>query len=238
MHDSPQELAAAYQEVLTRPEVREAEFGVLFNRSLTGVACVARDGTFMRVNRKYAEMLGYTPKELECRKTYQSLTHPADVDADEAEAAATAAGEQDSYRMQKRYIHKQGYSVWVDLQVCSITTGDGEFVHFLSQTQELRLPDSHLRVTKDAEGNPHLVPIVPLGQFLWANRKWLLRLGLPLLASCVTFVGAVLQGYYRAAAELEQARHTVQEQGRTIEQLREDVRRVERALDERRKPNR
>jgi PAS domain S-box-containing protein len=230
MHESPQELAAAYHEVLTRPDVREAEFGILFNRSLTGVAYVARDGTFMKVNRKYAEMLGYTPKELECRKTYQSLTHPADVEAGEAEAHATAAGEQDSYRMQKRYIHKQGYSVWVDLQVCGITTGEGEFVHFLSQTQELRLPDSHLRVTKDADGNPHLIPVVPLGQFLWANRRWLLRLGLPLVASCATFVGAVAQSYYRAVAELEQSRHVIQEQGHTIEQMRQDMRRIEQAL--------
>lgn len=234
MHESPQELAAAYQEVLTRPDVREAEFAVLFNQSLTGVAYVARDGTFMRVNRKYAEMLGYTPKELECRKTYQSITHPADVEADTAEAQATADGEQTFYRMQKRYIHKQNHSVWVDLQVYGVATGNGEFVHFLAQTQELRLPDSHLAVTKDAEGNPHLIPVVPLGQFLWRNRKWLVRLGLPILASGMTFLGAIAQSYYRAMAELAQSHQTIQEQGRTIEQLRQDVRRVEQLLDARR----
>jgi len=48
---------ADFAAVLARPEVRSAEFEILYEQSITPTAFVAEDGTFMSVNSAFAEML-------------------------------------------------------------------------------------------------------------------------------------------------------------------------------------
>ena len=57
----------------------EERFRALFNQATVGVAQVdSATGQFVRVNQRYAVILGYTPQEL-VGMTFQSLTHPDDL---------------------------------------------------------------------------------------------------------------------------------------------------------------
>ena len=98
----------------------EERFRALFNQTTVGVAQVdSATGQFVRVNQRYADILGYSPQEL-VGMTFQSLTHPDDLAADLAHFRRLQSGDVPEYRLEKRYIHKDGHEVWGDATVSSM----------------------------------------------------------------------------------------------------------------------
>jgi PAS domain S-box-containing protein len=71
-------------------------------------------GQFQQINNKYCEITGYSEKEMLAR-TFQMITHPEDLEADVNNMARLLSGEIDTFRMEKRYIRKDGSTVWVSL---------------------------------------------------------------------------------------------------------------------------
>ena len=75
------------------------------------MALTALDGTFVQVNDRLAEMLGYTAPEL-MRLGVRGVTHPDDIEPTSSSPAQMRAGEIDSYQREKRYLRKDGTVVW------------------------------------------------------------------------------------------------------------------------------
>ncbi|HYH67868.1 MAG TPA: PAS domain S-box protein [Urbifossiella sp.] len=192
---------AEFARQLADPDTQAAEFRTLFDHSLNGVAYCAVDGTFMRVNPAFCHLLGYSSRELVGRKKWQDVTHPDDVPAFVSEAEATAAGDQDEYTIDKRYLRKDGYSVYARVQVNRIPAGRGQFVHFLKQAQEIRLPANSVAVGCDTDGHPVLTPIVPVYDFIRRNWKWVAGTVIPVVGGIITSIGMTAQAYYEAKAE-------------------------------------
>ena len=92
----------------------ERRFRLTFERAGVGIAHVAVDGRWLRVNEPLCEMLGYSRDEL-MSLTFQDITHPDDLDADLAEAQRLFAGEIRAYSIEKRYIRRNGTIVWATL---------------------------------------------------------------------------------------------------------------------------
>lgn len=101
-----------------------------------GMAVVGLDGRLLMVNHALTEMLGYDGEELS-RRGFQELTHADDLDADLALFHQALAGEIDSYRIRKRYLHADGHVVWGDLSVALMRDADGEPLHFISQILDI-----------------------------------------------------------------------------------------------------
>ena len=95
-----------------------------FENSATGVVHTHPDGRWIRINRSYCELLGYTREEL-ARTHWKDYTHPDDLAADLAQMQRVLRGETDHYTMEKRYFHKRGHIVWVLLSVALIRKADG-----------------------------------------------------------------------------------------------------------------
>lgn len=90
---------------------------ILFNKSANGVCFVAPNGRFLRVNQRLCEMLGYSEDEL-LSLDFQSITHPDDLQPDNANVAQVLSGEIDEYAMTKRYLHGGKRSwMWAKLSV-------------------------------------------------------------------------------------------------------------------------
>ncbi len=108
-------------------QASEELFRQTFEHIPLGFAHVALDGSLLRVNRKFSEIVGYTNEEL-LATTFQSITEPADLAEDLALLAQLVNGEIDEYTLEKRYIHKQGHHVWVNLTVSLIRSSatDGQ----------------------------------------------------------------------------------------------------------------
>ncbi|HET7230794.1 MAG TPA: PAS domain S-box protein [Longimicrobium sp.] len=99
--------------------VAEERFFATFELAPAGIAHVAPDGRWLRVNRRLCNILGFEPGEL-LRLRVQDLTHPEDLAADLDQALRTVAGEQSSYTIEKRYIRKDGTSIWAEVRVALV----------------------------------------------------------------------------------------------------------------------
>lgn len=134
--------ARRIESVLERLEVTqalrasEALFRTTFEHANIGIAHVALDGSFINVNPRLCETLGYAEQELLAR-TFQDVTYPDDLDANVALRARVFAGETDHYSIRKRYIRKDGQIIWVHLTARLLRDTHGEPVHFISVLQDL-----------------------------------------------------------------------------------------------------
>ena len=103
----------------------EARFRLTFELAGSGIAHVSLDGRFLRVNRSLCAILGYTGEDLVGR-TVKELSYPEDRDSTDAGRARVRAGELESARFQKRYLRKDGATVWVDLTVALVRDAEGK----------------------------------------------------------------------------------------------------------------
>ncbi|MDB5977327.1 MAG: domain S-box/diguanylate cyclase domain protein [Nevskia sp.] len=101
-----------------------------------GLAAVALDGRFMSVNQALCTMLGYTEAEL-LKCTFQDITHPDDLEADLSLLRGLIEGRADTYRMEKRYLHKAGQIIVIQLDVAVLRDDQRKPVHFISQIQDI-----------------------------------------------------------------------------------------------------
>jgi PAS domain S-box-containing protein len=107
-----------------------------------GMAMVGLDGRLLMVNHAMSEMLGYAEEDL-TQRGFQELTHVDDLDADLALFDRALAGEIDSYRLRKRYLHADGHVVWGDLSVALVRGRDGHPLHFISQILDVTEQQEH-----------------------------------------------------------------------------------------------
>ena len=114
----------------------DSRFEATFEQAAVGIALVAPDGRWLRVNRKLCAIVGYTPDEM-LTKTFQDITHPDDLDADLDQVRRMLAREIDTYTMEKRYIRKDGGLVWIDLTVSLTWKPDGTPDYFISVVEDI-----------------------------------------------------------------------------------------------------
>lgn len=87
------------------------KFWLTFQQAAVGIALVRPDGRFMRANPELCAFLGYDESELK-ELSFQNITHRSDVDADGQMSRRLVTGEISSYRAEKRFITRQGRTVW------------------------------------------------------------------------------------------------------------------------------
>ena len=123
----------------------EERFRVTFEQAAVGVAHVATDGQWIRVNEKLCEILGYGRGEL-LGRTFGSLTHPEDLVQDLEQLRRLLAGETETYSREKRYIRKDGSIAWVNLTVSLLRGPSGEPEYFISVIEDI----TGRKLTEDA----------------------------------------------------------------------------------------
>ena len=113
----------------------EQQFHTTFADAPIGMALVSLDGHWLEVNGALCHFLGYARDEL-LRSTFQDITHPDDLEADLSFLNELLAGMRQHYGMEKRYFHKAGHIVHVQLDV-SLVRRDGRPDYFISQIQDI-----------------------------------------------------------------------------------------------------
>ena len=114
----------------------EKRFRSAMRHSPVGMALVSPDGHFLEVNDALCQLLGQSEKEI-LQTTFQALTHADDLEADLHHVRQMLAGEISSYRMEKRYLHKDGHFIWAILGVSLIKKEDGSPDYFISQIMDI-----------------------------------------------------------------------------------------------------
>ncbi len=114
----------------------EARFRGAFGDAPIGMALVGPEGGFLHVNNALCELVGYDQGDL-LTKSFQDITHPDDLRADLEHACRVLAGEIRSYQMEKRYVHRRGHAVWIQLNVSLMRADDGTPRYFIAQMQDI-----------------------------------------------------------------------------------------------------
>lgn len=107
-----------------------------FELANVGIAQLAPDGRWLRVNRRLCEIVGYGEDELLALR-FQDITHPDDLAADAEYVRRLLAGEIPAYAMDKRYLRKDGSGVWVRLAVTLARDGAGGPDYFISVVEDI-----------------------------------------------------------------------------------------------------
>ncbi len=110
----------------------ETRFRDAMQRAPIGMALVDLNGRWLEVNPALCAIVGYTRDEL-LKLDFQSITHPDDRIRDEQHLHRLVAREVGSYHREKRYVHKAGHPVWVNVHVSSVAHADGSPRHLVSQ---------------------------------------------------------------------------------------------------------
>src|ERR1035437_9313139 len=107
----------------------ELKFRKLFEQAGVGVNQVeASTGRFLRVNKKFADMLGYTIDEV-LQLTYLDFTHPNDLEESLFYQRRLLKKQIGEFSLEKRYIRKDGTIIWVLVTVSLMDeiTGGNEY---------------------------------------------------------------------------------------------------------------
>ena len=114
----------------------EDRFRNAFDHAPIGMALVSPEGRWLQVNHALCEITGYSEQEL-LERTFQDITHPDDLEADLDFARGMLAGDLPSYCMEKRYLRKDGQSVWILLSVSRSHNEMGKPFLFVTQVQDI-----------------------------------------------------------------------------------------------------
>ncbi|AFY71900.1 multi-sensor hybrid histidine kinase (plasmid) [Thalassoporum mexicanum PCC 7367] len=133
--------------------LRESEetYRQAFEYSSVGIAHVAADGSWLRVNPKLCEIVGYTKAEL-MALTFQDITHPEDLDKDLSYVHQVLADELQTYSIEKRYIHKNGDVIWINLSASLVRDADGTPKYFISIVEDIndrKQAQQEVRIAED-----------------------------------------------------------------------------------------
>jgi diguanylate cyclase (GGDEF)-like protein/PAS domain S-box-containing protein len=121
-----------------RAEARLAadKFAGAFTSAALGMALVSLEGRWLDVNDALCRILGYPREEL-LQVDFQRLTHPADLQTDLALVEDLLAGRRTHYHLEKRYVGRDGNTIWARLSVSLVRNERGEPLHFVSQIQDV-----------------------------------------------------------------------------------------------------
>lgn len=134
------------------------------------------------VNKAFCDMLGYTSAELADQKS-QELTPPDDIALTERMLAPLLAGKQEfGPRFTKRYLHKDGSTIWVDVGASLRRDAEGKPLSFITSVNDIterkraeeKLRQSEVLLRLVADNLPAYVAFVsaPTLCYQFVNRRY------------------------------------------------------------------
>jgi diguanylate cyclase (GGDEF)-like protein/PAS domain S-box-containing protein len=131
---------------------REAQdlFETAFCQAPIGMALIAPDGRWLKVNRALCAITGWPESEL-IQRPFREITHPDDVAADDELIELLITGDIPGYQFEKRYVTRGGAEIWAELSVSLVRDPDGAAQHFIVQVEDISARKAAQRRLQEAE---------------------------------------------------------------------------------------
>ena len=115
----------------------EARFRAIFEQATVGVAeADAETGCYVWINQRFCEILGYSQEEL-MAIGLESLTHPKDVPQDLAILKGIREDGNGEPGREKRCLHKDGHTVWINVQVTALSESNATTRHIVVVLEDI-----------------------------------------------------------------------------------------------------
>jgi two-component system cell cycle sensor histidine kinase/response regulator CckA len=136
---------------------RERQLRAIFDLASVGLAQADPEtGQYLRVNRKMCEITGYEEAEmLEMR--VRDVTHPDDREIDWDLFQRVGRGDAPGYRIEKRYVRKDGGVTWVNVNMTVIRDGDGRAVRSVAAIEDIDERKRVQRALAESEARYRLI---------------------------------------------------------------------------------
>ena len=129
----------------------EREFRAAFETASIGMAQADPiKGRCLRVNQKMCAITGYSAEEM-LTMQIPDITHPEDRETDWEAFQQVIRGDAPSYRMEKRYIRKDGAVIWVNVNMTVIRDQDGQPVRTMAAIEEITERKTVEEATRESE---------------------------------------------------------------------------------------
>ncbi|NER36527.1 MAG: PAS domain S-box protein [Oscillatoria sp. SIO1A7] len=139
---TPQQIIGTATDITDRQEATEAlreseeKFRRIFEEAPIGMNLTDSSGRYLQANPAFCKMLGYTEEELKSQH-FLSFTHPEDIKREMPYMQRRWQGKRNSYRMEKRYIKKNGEIIWTKITAGSIKDGMGDSNYALAMVEDI-----------------------------------------------------------------------------------------------------
>jgi diguanylate cyclase (GGDEF)-like protein/PAS domain S-box-containing protein len=122
----------------TEKQLRDSEerYRASFEQSAVGIAHTTFEGNWLRCNRSFYRIVGYSAEEL-TGQNYRQITPPEDILRGEPVLASVVKGEVESASFEKRYIRKDGSLVWVNVTSHLQRDSEGRPLHLVATIQDI-----------------------------------------------------------------------------------------------------
>jgi diguanylate cyclase (GGDEF)-like protein/PAS domain S-box-containing protein len=148
LKDRPARLGAAVAAALDRARLRrqarsaaeqlarsQERFRATFEQAAVGIAHASIDARFLMVNEKFCQMVGYTRDEL-LDMTNTQLLHPHERRAG-IHNQRLLDNEEKTYSAERRYVRKDGRTIWINATVSLVRDSAGEPLYFLRVIEDI-----------------------------------------------------------------------------------------------------
>ncbi|MEU8660677.1 PAS domain S-box protein [Actinoplanes philippinensis] len=132
-------------------ELSDTRFRLTFENSPLGLALSSVDersfGRYLQVNPAMSAITGYSAEEL-LGMSFRDLQHPDDVAATETALRQMITTGPDTVRVERRYVHREGRTIWVSIRVAVVRGGDRAPSYVVVQVEDVtaqRAADARLR---------------------------------------------------------------------------------------------
>ena len=131
--------------------LEDPAFRAIFEHAPVGIAVIDAEMRFVDANTAYCEMLGYTKQELlQMRST--DITHPEDRQRDREFVNFLMLNLLPQYRAEKRYLHKDGTTVWGNLTALKIHDEKGGALYTFGIVEDITERKTLRRLLPVCEG--------------------------------------------------------------------------------------
>ncbi len=161
------------------PLLENGGFENAFEHAPIGVALIGVDGRWLQVNPAVCRLLGYSAEEL-LRMTFMDVTHPDDLESSLARRRGQLDGMGDAVQIEKRYVRRDGETVWVSLSSTLVRDDSGRAQYSVTVIEDIserirareaaREAEERFRYAFD-EAPIGMALVTPDGRFARVNRK-------------------------------------------------------------------
>ncbi len=134
-----------------------------FEQAQVGFAHISPNAEFIKLNKKFCDILGYSSSEL-LGKSINDITYPDDLEKDLTNLEKIISGKLISYKIEKRFLHKNGFVIWVNMSRTAIFDNTNEIKYFFTTIEDITERKSlEIELQKSKTLLENIFEVLPVG---------------------------------------------------------------------------